>query len=176
VAGGLLQSLVEGTPSRQGQTYLCKLYDNIHHTTTLYGCSLYYTKMKLAPETLQDLQWWTSFLKDGRGNTSRSGHMGTLGVTWGDGSGTGTGGTLEEVQHQAQPEIETWMGTWAPRVKHFDSNWRELRTLLWTLERQKRKPWGFIHGGTLFYFTDNLVSYYVVHNGSSTSPALHKLV
>jgi hypothetical protein len=56
--------------------------------------------------------------------------MGALGVTSGDGSGTGTGGTPEEVQHQNQPEIETWMGTWAPRVGHFYTNWRELRTLL----------------------------------------------
>jgi hypothetical protein len=43
VMGGLLQSLVEGTPSRQGQTYLRRLYDNIHHTTSLYGRPLYYT-------------------------------------------------------------------------------------------------------------------------------------
>jgi hypothetical protein len=33
-----------------------------------------------------------------------------------------------------------------------------------------------LKGGTLFYFTDNLVSYYVVHNGSSTSRELHKLI
>jgi hypothetical protein len=134
VMAGLLQSLVEGTPSRQGQTYLRRLYDNIHHTSPLFGRPLYYTKMTLAPETLGDLQWWAQFLRCDSGNTSRAGHMGTLGVTWGDGSGTGTGGTLEEVQHRRQPEIETWMGTWAPRVGHFDSNWRELRTLLWTLQ------------------------------------------
>jgi hypothetical protein len=176
VMGGLLQSLVEGTPSRQGQTYLRRLYDNIHHTTPLFGKPLYYTKVILGTATLDDLQWWDRFLQCNPGNTSRAGHMGTLGVTWGDGSGTGTGGTLEEVQHLVQPEIETWMGTWAPRVGHFDSNWRELRTLLWTLERQQKNPSGFVRGGTLFYFTDNLVSYYVVHNGSSTSPALHELV
>jgi hypothetical protein len=33
-----------------------------------------------------------------------------------------------------------------------------------------------LKGGALFYFTDNLVSYYVVHNGNSTSPELHKLI
>jgi hypothetical protein len=43
VMGRLLQSLVEGTPSRQGQTYIRRLYDNIHHTTPLYGHPLYYT-------------------------------------------------------------------------------------------------------------------------------------
>jgi hypothetical protein len=30
VMGGLLQSLVDATPSRQGQTYLRRLYDEIH--------------------------------------------------------------------------------------------------------------------------------------------------
>jgi hypothetical protein len=68
------------------------------------------------------------------------------------------------------------MGTWAPDVQHHDSNWRELRTLLWTLERlYAHDPTGYI-GATLFYFTDNLVSYYVVQNGSSSSPELHNLV
>jgi hypothetical protein len=68
------------------------------------------------------------------------------------------------------------MGTCAPIISHFDSNWRELRTLLWTLERlYDCNPDGHI-GGTLFYFTDNLVLYYAVQNGSSLSPALHNLV
>jgi hypothetical protein len=44
VLGGLLQSLVDATPSQQGQTYLRSLYDNIHHMTKLYGRKLYYTK------------------------------------------------------------------------------------------------------------------------------------
>jgi hypothetical protein len=68
------------------------------------------------------------------------------------------------------------MGTWAPDVQHHDSNWRELRTLLWTLEGlYAHDPTGYIRA-TLFYFTDNLVSYYVVQNGSSSSPELHDLV
>jgi hypothetical protein len=33
-----------------------------------------------------------------------------------------------------------------------------------------------IRGVTLFYFTDNLVTYYVVQNGSSSSAVLHELV
>jgi hypothetical protein len=192
VLGGLLQSLVDATPSRQGQTYLRSLYDNIHHTTKLFGRALYLTKFQLSTATLQDLEWWNEFLMLNPGQTSRAGHMRTLGVTWGDGSGTGTGGTFEEVQHTAEPTIDTWMGTWAPHVANFDSNWRELRTLLWTMERLVRKDdqgkdvsflasepraaKGTVEGGTLFYFTDNMVTYYIVHNGSSTSPSLHKLI
>jgi hypothetical protein len=195
VLGGLLQSLVDATPSRQGQTYLRSLYDNIHHTSELYGRKLYYTTFQLAEPTIQDLHWWDEFLILNPGQTSRAGHMRTMGVTWGDGSGTGTGGTFEEVQHTAEPTIDTWMGTWAPHVSSFDSNWRELRTLLWTMERLNRKAHptqdsgrtsflaksprpakGSVEGGTLFYFTDNMVTYYIVHNGSSTSPSLHNLI
>jgi hypothetical protein len=54
-------------------------------------------------------------------------------VTWGDESGTGTGGTIELVK-KGTPEINTWMRTWAPWVAHFGSSWRELRTLLWTVK------------------------------------------
>jgi hypothetical protein len=195
ILGGLLQSLVDATPSRQGQTYLRSLYDNIHHTSTLYGRKLYYTKFGLSETARLDLQWWDEFLVLNPGQTSRAGHMRTMGVTWGDGSGTGTGGTFEEVQHSSIPTIDTWMGTWATHVASFDSNWRELRTLLWTMERLNRKATpaqesghvsflaksarpaqGSVEGGTLFYFTDNMVTYYIVHNGSSTSPSLHTLI
>jgi hypothetical protein len=69
------------------------------------------------------------------------------------------------------------MGAWSPQVFHFDSNWKELRTLLWTLQRCYRRPDRHIYWGTtLFYFTDNMVSYFVVQGGSSSSPELHKLV
>jgi hypothetical protein len=184
VLGGLCQSLVDATPARQGQTYLRELYNNIHLTSELYGRPLYYTEFELSAETLADLQWWEEFLSLNPGNTSRAGHMQTMGVTWGDGSGTGTGGTFELVQHRHTPVLETWMGTWAAHVAHFDSNWRELRTLLWTLEQlsgatnhggealpisslaEKPDPArGTLDGGTLFYFTDNMmVTYYIVHN------------
>jgi hypothetical protein len=67
------------------------------------------------------------------------------------------------------------MGTWTPLAAMHDSNWRELQTLLWTMERLDKQG-ADLKGGTLLYFTDNLVSYYVVHNGSSTSRELHKLI
>ncbi len=58
----------------------------------------------------------------------------------------------------------------------FDSNWKEARTLLWTLERLCNGPnRGRVRGATLFYFTDNLVTCYVVQNGGSSSAKLHHL-
>jgi hypothetical protein len=51
VGGGLLQSLVDATPARQGQTYLRGLYDDVHLTSEKYGRELYYSVMKLVEST-----------------------------------------------------------------------------------------------------------------------------
>jgi hypothetical protein len=67
------------------------------------------------------------------------------------------------------------MGSWAPHVQHFDLNWRELRTVLWTIECKVQQGHD-LQGATLFYFTDNMVTYYIVYNGSSRSQELHKLI
>lgn len=177
VVGGFLQSLVDATPANRGQTYLRKLYDDVHHTTTLVGRALYYSKLQLSVDTLDDLTWWEAFLQHNPGAPSRSMAVGSLGITWGDGSGTGTGGTLQFLGASAESNqpLETWMGVWTPAAVHHDSNWKELRTLVLTLERIVGRQQD-VCGHTIFYFTDNLVTYYVVNNGSSTSPELHRLI
>jgi len=73
------------------------------------------------------------------------------------------------------PLMEAWMGTWSPHVHSFSSKWKELRTLVHTLEREVGGK-GLLHDSTLFYFTDNLVSYYIVSGGSLASPELQKLI
>ena len=176
VMGGLLQSLVDATPSRLGQTYLRGIYDDVHYTCSLTGRDLYYTSIELSDSTLADLGWWEDFLRLNPGNPSRSGSAGHLTVDWGDGSGTGTGGTSETLDDFKLLPMQTWMGAWATHVHHFSSNWRELRTLVWSLERHLQADRKDMKGGTVFYFTDNIVTYFVMQNGSSTSPRLHKLV
>ena len=89
--GGLLQSLVDATLSRLGQTYLRGIYGDVHYTCSLTGRDLYYTSIELSDSTLADLGWWEDFLRLNPGNPSRSGSAGHLTVDWGDGSGTGTG-------------------------------------------------------------------------------------
>ena len=59
--------------------------------------------------------------------------LATLCPNWGDGSGTGTGGTLSLLD---QP-LRMWQGQWDPIVYRFSSNWKELKTLLLTLEQLK---------------------------------------
>ena len=95
----------------------------------------------------------------------------------GDGSGTGTGGTCEVVRSDDRPpSIQAFMGVWRPHVHHFDSNWRELRTLLYAMQFVQSNHEGYAEGATLFYFTDNLVTYYIVHNGCSKSQSLHEII
>jgi hypothetical protein len=91
----------------------------------------------------------------------------------GNGSGTGTGGT---VQYRNVEPLDMWMGVWSPRVYRFSSNWKEMRTLLATLEHVKATRRADITNVTFFYFTDNIVTYFAVTARSSTSPGLHSMV
>jgi hypothetical protein len=148
------------------------MYDEVHALEEKCGWELFYTTLTLSSECIDDLRWWKDFLDHNPGNPSRSGTARTLVGTWGDGSGTGTGGTVET---HGFLHLETWMGTWHPRVHHFSSNWKELRTLLWIMERLAAKGTK-LQGATMFYFTDNMTTYYIVQNGSSKSIELHKLI
>jgi hypothetical protein len=83
VMGGLLQSLVDTTPARLGQTYPRGLYDDVHCTSPLTGKDLYYTSVELSMSTVEDLGWWQEFLLLNPGNPSQSGAAGHLTVDWG---------------------------------------------------------------------------------------------
>ena len=140
VVTGLLQSLVEATPQRIGQTFLRRLYNRLHllegrPQDRPVGAALYFTRVELEPEEWLDLTWWEEALQLNIRVQAFSSQQGTLGVSYGDGSGSGTGGTVQVLGHSgACPNMEAWMGTWRPRVHSFSSNWKELRTLVHTLE------------------------------------------
>jgi len=181
VVVGLLQSLVVATPYNVGQTYLRRLYDRLHDTDGVpddaTGAGFYYTVVNLSVDEWLDLEWWETALQLSPRQYARSRHQSIVGVTWGDGSGTGTGGTLQIVPTGGEAmAVEAWMGVWQPRVFHFTSNWKELRTLLHTLEREIEAGTGRLHGCTVFYFTDNIVTYYIAHSGGSSVAALHRLI
>jgi hypothetical protein len=181
VVTGLLQSMVDATPQRIGQTFLRRLYDRLHMLDKepgerLHGITLYYTRIALSREEWLDLDWWESALKLDISVQPYSSQQGTLGVSFGDGSGSGTGGTVQILGRDGTcPTMEAWMGTWRPQVHSFSSNWKELRTLVHTLEREIGGT-GRLRHSTLFYFTDNLVAYYIASGGSSGSPELQKLI
>jgi hypothetical protein len=178
----VLQSVVEATPQHVGQTHLRALYDDLHRLEEgdpTQGAAKYYSQAHLSPGSHAALQWWRHHLLHSPGSTTHrfACHQGIV-IKWGDGSGTGTGGTTEfytlTPEQQQTPGIEQWMGVWGARASANTSNWKEARTILQSLLREHGT--GRLQGRLVFFMTDNLVSYYIVNQGSSRSPALHRLV
>ena len=92
---------------------------------------------------------------------------------WGDGSGTGTGGTIH-VLSQARP-IQAglmWMGMWGSGGPA-TSNRREAYTVVEGLEvaLESMGP-SALQGRYIFVFTDNDTTYNIVSSGTSSEPAL----
>ena len=164
--------MAEATPLRLGHTYLRRLHTAIHPPGLGTGATPYYTRVKLTPEIRTDLVWWDTFLRVGGGRYARSERSATLIPNWGDGSGTGTGGTLGLPDRP----LQMWMGQWSPVVYSYSSNWKELKTLLLTLQHLQTIAEGAAKGTTIFYFTDNSTFYWIAASGSSTSPGLHALI
>jgi hypothetical protein len=169
---GTLESLVDATPSRLGHAYLRSLQETLQPPGWAGDNLPYFSFTQLTKHNLRELTMWRHMLRRDVGRHVRSTKSGCLVPSFGDGSGTGTGGT---VQYPDQP-MEMWMGVWDVSVRPYLSNWKELRTLKATLERALTTRTENITGATFFYFTDNLVTYYVVTGGSYTAPSLHELV
>jgi hypothetical protein len=172
VSTGILQSLVEATPSHIGSTYLRAHYDVLHPPDGGVGLAPYCTKTLLPEAVRVELSWWAAFLRSTCGRFSRMMRSATLVPNWGDGSGTGTGGTL------GLPEVplRMWQGLWSPVVYKFSSNWKELKTLHQTLLHIQDQAAESVLGTTVFYFTDNSTTYWIAQAGSSPSPRLHVLI
>jgi hypothetical protein len=128
-----------------------------------WECLPYNSLAELSEADRDELHWWRKVLLNDPKRRCRASNYGTLIPSFGDGSGTGTGGTI---QYPDETELTLWMGAWVPRVWHFSSNWKELRTLLATLKQAKRDGNKTVSGSTFFYFTDNLVAYSIVNSGS----------
>jgi hypothetical protein len=178
VVAGVLESMVDATPARIGHTFLRRLYDTIWDTEPPEGTSAkdrYYFMVTLAEHGWADLEWWRSALRSRISRPVRPSRTATLIATFGDGSGTGTGGTREALGADPAP-MEMWMGTWKTAVHSFSSNWKELKTLELTLARELARNGGQSQHTTCFYFTDNIVTYYVVSGGSARSPSLQALL
>jgi hypothetical protein len=176
---GSLQSLIPATPNAIGASFLTPLYDCLHDVSVAdfnHQHVLFFSSpVTLSPAALTSLQWWRSALLSGLQNQLWYTSYGHLGVSWGDGSGAGMGGTIEwcDASTGPLPNITVWMGTWAPQIHSFSSNWRELRTVLASLDRI---PPPQLHQQVLYYFTDNIVTYHAFRKGTSPSPPLRDLI
>jgi hypothetical protein len=172
VVVGVLESLVDATPSRIGHTYLQNVQKTLHPKDWSGADLPYYSFAELSDIDCKDLEMWRWILERNTGRQARGGHSGTIIPSFGDGSGTGTGGT---VQYTEGEPFEMWLGTWHPRAFHFSANWKEMRTSLATLERAKTSKRD-IKGITFFYFTDSSTVYFAVSKGSSSTPSLNDMV
>jgi hypothetical protein len=104
---GVLESLVEATASRIGHTYARSLQGTLH-PFGWEGFDLpYYSFAMLTAEDKEGLDNWLWLLELNPGRAARGHQSGVLVPTLGDGSGTGTGGTVlyDDV------DFEMWMET-----------------------------------------------------------------
>jgi hypothetical protein len=186
VVTGVLESLVPATPNRIGATFLRGLYRAVHRDVSPEKqgkTEAYYEEVFLDKDAKADLWWWQKALEIGLEHRYQVLDESTLGITWGDGSGTGSGGTVEfERLHLGAgytPDIEAWMGTWDGRATSTkdprSSNWKELRTLVEVLRRESTEISRF-RLRRLLYFTDNMVTYHIARKCASSSPGLHDLI
>jgi hypothetical protein len=157
-----------------GHTHLRSLEITLHPVGWEESYLPYYSFTSLSQRNANDLQWWHRCLQADRGQTSRADHAEVLIPSYGDGSGTGTGGT---VQYDLLLPLERWKAVWSSLVLHAarSSNWKEAATLRLTLQRARANPHR-VRGCTFFYFTDNIFTYFRVMKGASRSPGLQEIV
>ena len=118
VAAGVLKSISEATPHQMGHTQLRPFHSLIHPPDSGTGIDPYYTSTCLTPDVYKCLSWWRKCLLIGKGRMVRPSKAGTLVPMFGDGSGTGTGGTISCPD---QPRL-MWSATWELRTWAFTSN------------------------------------------------------
>ena len=192
VLNGTLQSLVPCTPSRIGNTFLRRAYDLLYAgaddpaainadvldrlDTTYNPADHLYSCVELTSDVRLDYAWWQTALSERLlARPARPRYAASLTPTWGDGSGTGTGGTIRRFDCETQRQM--WMGQWLPAIVHHTSNWRELRTLHLTLQHLHAAPDADrLRETVVFYFTDNSTTYFIVNKGSSKFAPLQTLV
>ena len=172
VIAGTPESLADATPNGLGHTHLRNTHRLIHPERHNPGQGVCHSSCPIPDPVRAEMDWWLLIPADDRGRKLRSSKSSTLIPTWGDGSGTGTGGT---VRLPDEP-LHLWMGQWAPMVHHHSSNWKELKTLLLTLQQLSTKCQASVDGTTVFHFTDNTATHCVTSGGSSSSPGPHALV
>jgi hypothetical protein len=178
VVTGVLQSLVPATAGNVGSNFLTSLYADLSRgmDPSLRGHkSVYYDQVQLSGSSLDEMDWWFSSLQSGLARKSQPSDAKVFSLHFGDGSGTGTGGTGVFYDRPDPQDRESWMGTWSIHSRGETSNWKELRTLVEVLRQEPVIGSRFRHH-KVFYFTDNMVTYDVVRKGTSRSPRLQALV
>jgi hypothetical protein len=181
VVTGVLQSLIPATAGNIGSNFLASLYSDLHQgmPPKLRGHkSSYYDHVEVSGSSLEEMDWWFTSLQTGLSRRSQPSDAKIFSLHFGDGNGTGTGGTGVFYDRPEPGDRESWMGTWtAHQATPESSNWKELRTLVEFMWQEPLATSRFCNH-KVFHFTDNMVTYDVYRKGTSTwtSPRLRALV
>jgi hypothetical protein len=154
VVVGTLQYLVPATPNAIGASLF---YQNIHNETLESFDDIrhfYNSGLALGALAQSDFSWWEQAFTSGLREQVHPRDLCTLGIAWGGGSGSGSGGTSEWVDsgNGALSKMEAGMGDWNGYVHSFTSNWIELRTIVETLKIEE-VVFNKLRGRMVFYFT-----------------------
>lgn len=181
MVAGFLQSLVPATPGNIGASVLQPIYNDLHRLQKddIPGTKqFYYCSMQLSAQSQLGLKWWKDALTLGLSRQTQPKDIATIGVAWGDGSGTGSGGTINFISQNNRDSninLNVWMGTWDDTVVSASSNWKEMCTLKQTLENERIRGGNRVRHRKLLYCTDNMVMCDIFRKGNSKSPTLQRL-
>ena len=180
---GKLLSIAPAVP--HGVTFLRRLWDS------LYGLHLpaerrpsyndYDSEVAIDDEHRKDLVWWASALSESDGTYLLRDRAVRTRMHYTDGSGFGTGGCGYDLGKGAMPRVEFFAGLWRGEATSMTSNWKELRSILLALRRERQRG---ERTGTrpslwrtrIYHATDNVVSESILLKGTSTSPKLQQLL
>ena len=179
---GKLLSLAPAVP--HGVTFLRRLWDSLHAlqlSPDQRPGRRYDVMVPLDREHRRDLDWWHVALKDTTGTYLMRNKDVRLRVHYTDGSGYGTGGCGYEFTTAKLPEVSYFSGLWKQEVTSMSSNWKELRTILNALRRERltaqhEQRRTSLWRTRIFHMTDNLVSECILTKGASHSPRLQQLL
>jgi hypothetical protein len=127
VVVGTLQSFIPATPNAIGASFLHHVYLNIHSETLNFFDNIqhvYHSGLALGALAQADFSWWEQALTSGLREQVQPRDFCTLGVAWGDGSGSGGNFEWADSGNGALPKMEAWMGAWNGTDHSFTSNWR----------------------------------------------------
>jgi len=177
---GVLESLVDDTPNKIGSGLMMDLYVDLHPPTDGDTSSRdsYNKSVVLSKASRKALAEWDQLLPARLGYRIQPRDISALCALWGDGSGDGTGGTKEilSLTSPGGTGITPFMGVWSPEVHSFSSNWKELKTILVSLQRSAQDDPSSVRNRLIIYFTDNMVSYDIIRKRRSKIAKLHQLV
>jgi H+/Cl- antiporter ClcA len=171
VVVGILKYLVPATPNDIGASFLHHVYRDNHNETLENFDDIhhfYHSGLALGALAQAYFSWWEQALTSGLREKVQPRDFCTLGAAWGDVSGIVSGGTFEWVDSGkgVLPKMEALMGFWNGAIHSFTSNWRGLRTVVKTIQREE-VVFNKLRGRMVCYFTYNEFTYNICKKGSS---------